>query len=229
MRVKSFFEDILGSSRVTKARKEAIRNASNKPDGRDPVGEVARALHPGKFPLEVISIKEASPTAKTFTFVSKTGHIPYFKAGQFLTLEFHIGNSYVTRPYSISSAPYQTRGEHPIVEITVRKSKGDGFICDYLYNEVKVGDVFVGEVGLGQFYYEPLRDAKNVVALAGGSGITPFVSMAKEIKNGKLDMHLTILYGSVSQNDIIIKDDLAQRSEERRVGKECRSRWSPYH
>ena len=24
-------------------------------------------------------------------------------------------------------------------------------------------------------------------------------------------------------------DDLAERSEERRVGKECRSRWSPYH
>ena len=24
-------------------------------------------------------------------------------------------------------------------------------------------------------------------------------------------------------------DDLVQRSEERRVGKECRSRWSPYH
>ena len=25
------------------------------------------------------------------------------------------------------------------------------------------------------------------------------------------------------------KDDLYRRSEERRVGKECRSRWSPYH
>ena len=24
-------------------------------------------------------------------------------------------------------------------------------------------------------------------------------------------------------------DTLAERSEERRVGKECRSRWSPYH
>ena len=24
-------------------------------------------------------------------------------------------------------------------------------------------------------------------------------------------------------------EDLIQRSEERRVGKECRSRWSPYH
>ena len=27
----------------------------------------------------------------------------------------------------------------------------------------------------------------------------------------------------------IYKEDLAKRSEERRVGKECRSRWSPYH
>ena len=27
----------------------------------------------------------------------------------------------------------------------------------------------------------------------------------------------------------ILKDRIARRSEERRVGKECRSRWSPYH
>ena len=39
---------------------------------------------------------------------------------------------------------------------------------------------------------------------------------------------------SEAQNlrDRIIKalgDDASYRSEERRVGKECRSRWSPYH
>ena len=28
---------------------------------------------------------------------------------------------------------------------------------------------------------------------------------------------------------IILKEVGAKRSEERRVGKECRSRWSPYH
>ena len=27
----------------------------------------------------------------------------------------------------------------------------------------------------------------------------------------------------------LLKKDSLQRSEERRVGKECRSRWSPYH
>ena len=32
----------------------------------------------------------------------------------------------------------------------------------------------------------------------------------------------------LAENDINILD-ISQRSEERRVGKECRSRWSPYH
>src|SRR5256884_7140691 len=27
----------------------------------------------------------------------------------------------------------------------------------------------------------------------------------------------------------VVKDEIVKRSEERRVGKECRSRWSPYH
>src|SRR2546425_12847530 len=29
--------------------------------------------------------------------------------------------------------------------------------------------------------------------------------------------------------DVVMEDIRQQRSEERRVGKECRSRWSPYH
>ena len=33
-------------------------------------------------------------------------------------------------------------------------------------------------------------------------------------------------FGSVNDGN---KQILAERSEERRVGKECRSRWSPYH
>ena len=28
---------------------------------------------------------------------------------------------------------------------------------------------------------------------------------------------------------VVLAEDGEQRSEERRVGKECRSRWSPYH
>ena len=73
---------------------------------------------------------------------------------------------------------------------------------------LRVGDRLQGSMGLGQFYYEPLRDAKNVVALAGGVGITPFASMAKEIAHGTLDCDLTILYGSVNSDDIVLKEEL---------------------
>ena len=34
---------------------------------------------------------------------------------------------------------------------------------------------------------------------------------------------------SLPKSANIIKNDSQSRSEERRVGKECRSRWSPYH
>ena len=36
-------------------------------------------------------------------------------------------------------------------------------------------------------------------------------------------------YALRATNNAELAQDLVQRSEERRVGKECRSRWSPYH
>ena len=210
MKVKGFLKDVGGASRVTKARLSAFENASPIPVKEDPIGNVAREWHPGKLELVVQDIYPVSPTAKTVRFVRADGkQLPPFYAGQFISLEFNVNGEIVSRPYSLSSAPYEARQENGYVEITVRKSKGDGFIADYVNNELKVGDHLLGNVGLGQFYYEPLRDAKHVMALAGGVGITPFASMAKEIAHGTLDMDLTILYGSVSSDDIILKDQLA--------------------
>ena len=39
----------------------------------------------------------------------------------------------------------------------------------------------------------------------------------------------TLLRGSFGRISIFVGASKSQRSEERRVGKECRSRWSPYH
>ena len=43
---------------------------------------------------------------------------------------------------------------------------------------------------------------------------------------GILDHNITI---NIIENDKIVRKHTLERSEERRVGKECRSRWSPYH
>ena len=170
---------------------------------------ISREWHPGAIDLVVTEIRDASKTAKTVRFEkAEGGKLPLFYAGQFISLAFTIDGKVICRPYSISSAPYEARLEKGYVEITVRRSKGDGFIADYINDTLKVGDHVMGSMGLGQFYWEPLRDAKHVVALAGGIGITPFASMAKEIAHGTLDFDLTILYGSVTSDDIILKDEL---------------------
>ena len=209
MKIKGFLKDVGGASRVTKARLAAFENASATPEKIDPIGEVSKAWHPGRLELKVEQIRTCTKTSKTVRFMrADGGKLPFFYAGQFIALEFPMGETVISRPYSISSAPYEARQEHSYVEITVRRSKGDGFICDYINDGLKEGDTVYGTVGCGQFYYEPLRDAKNVVALAGGTGITPFASMAKEIAHGTLNMDLTILFGSVSSDDIILKDEL---------------------
>ena len=209
MKIKNFLSDVSGASRVTKKRLQSFEQASPALTDIDPIGNVAREWHPGLLELAVTSITPVSKTAKTIRLERTDGKkLPFFYAGQYIALNFQIGESLISRPYSISSAPFEARGDKPFVEITVRRSKGDGFICDYVNDELKVGDVLTGTMGLGQFYYEPLRDAGHVMALAGGVGITPFVSMAREVANGTLDIDLTILYGSVSSDDIVLKEEL---------------------
>src|SRR3972149_11068585 len=41
------------------------------------------------------------------------------------------------------------------------------------------------------------------------------------------DDQTCVLRSYIRQRDTLIRDSAAHRSEERRVGKECRSRWSP--
>ena len=209
IKVNGFLKDVGGASRVTKLREQALANASSVPQPKDPIRELTDQLHPLEMQFRLVSVADASPTARVFRFESADGHIPVFQSGQYVNFRLKIGDSLLTRPYTISSAPYEARTEHPFFEVTVRRNV-PYLVPDYLFDHVQVGDVLDGSMPFGTFYYEPLRDTKNLVALAGGSGITPFHSMAKEIAYGKLkgQCRLTILYGSVKSNDIILKDEL---------------------
>ena len=53
------------------------------------------------------------------------------------------------------------------------------------------------------------------------------ISQSREIRFGDAFEEVIELY--LSNNGFSIKNKDLIRSEERRVGKECRSRWSPYH
>jgi ferredoxin-NADP reductase len=77
-----------------------------------------------------------------------------------------------------------------------------------------VGTKITASGPAGAFYYEPLRDALSIVGLAGGSGITPFRSMAREIVHGDLEARLLVLYGSSDQDDIVFYEEFKALEEE---------------
>src|SRR2546421_10205692 len=57
---------------------------------------------------------------------------------------------------------------------------------------------------------------------------TPLDALATELAN-RLEHEKPALADGLQQAPVDECGDLVERSEERRVGKECRSRWSPYH
>ena len=59
---------------------------------------------------------------------------------------------------------------------------------------------------------------------------TPFVKILTGVRRcGKSTILKMIMERLKSEHNIPENRILSYRSEERRVGKECRSRWSPYH
>lgn len=204
MKIKGFLKDISGIFRLKKLRKTKIDSSNGEEIKEDRINKLAKELHPGKIKAVVSDIINETKDAKRITFSSKD--IPFFKAGNYLTVELEIGNSIVTRPYSIVSSPLKAYKEKTI-DIIV-KDQQDGFVSHYLCNQLRVGDEVILEVGLGFFNYEEYRDNKKIVAIAGGVGITPFLAMAHDIVDRKLDINLTIIYGSDNPKEIIAKREL---------------------
>ena len=161
-------------------------------------------LHPDRISLKVKEIIKETPSTKTLRLVPVDGALPYFRAGQYINLFVNIDGVLTSRPYSISSAPGK-----PYYDITVRRMEG-GFVSRYLMDRVKPGDTFESTGPNGSFYYEPLIDASDLVFLAGGSGITPFISIIREVTQKQLPVNIHLLYGSRSPSDIIFEGELKE-------------------
>ena len=200
--------DMLKFKNLSKVREKAIQAApANEVSGEFAINTNAKKLHPDYQRLVIDEvIPHEGAKAKTFVFRRADGEaFPYFRAGQYLSLKLPLEDSFVTRAYSLCSSPKDAlKGR---AAITVRSNPG-GFAADKLLAALKPGDEVIASDPQGFFYYEDLRDAKHVVGLAGGSGITPFLSMAYALRDGAEDFELTLLYGSRDEESILFKKEL---------------------
>ena len=202
--------DMLEFKKMVPNRQKIIDAAPAAPLPQSwPVNDAAKALHPARQFLTVENVTDRGPDAKSYVLVPDTSagtdRLAFFRAGQYLSIRLKIGDSVLTRPYSICSAPLDALNGGKYA-LTIKRAQ-DGFASDYLLANLKAGDKIEASGPEGAFYYDPIRDAANVVGIAGGSGITPFLSMAAAIADGTEDFCLSILYGSRTKDDILLRDE----------------------
>ena len=170
--------------------------------------QIAKALHPDVQYVKIAQIDEISADVKTFWFEADTAKgteaLAWFSAGQYLSVSLEIGTMKLTRPYSLSSSPREAlEGRYAL---TIKRVDG-GIATNYILDNWAVGTEVEVSAPLGVFTYEPLRDAKTIIGIAGGSGITPFRSLAKAINDGDEDAEMILLYGSRTMADAVFQEE----------------------
>ncbi len=172
---------------------------------------LAKKLHPSVQHVKIAKVVDHGD-AKSFTLVPNTEkgttEMAYFRASQYVSVSLNIDGALVNKPYTIRSNPKDALGADNTSYTLTIKLTNPSYASKHILTTWKEGDEVDISGPLGDFYYQNLRDAKHVIAIAGGSGITPFYSMAAAIADGIEDFDMTILYGSRTADGILLKDEI---------------------
>ena len=204
--------DMLKFKSLAPNRRKAIEAAPAKPLPKTiGTNEKAMFMHPRR---QLVRIKDKIPNGPDAVTVvlekAEGGALAPFRAGQYISVSVSAGETRTTRSYSLCGSPdWAWQG---IYHITVKRVEDDGFVSQFIQDEWKIGQEIAISAPQGHLYYEPIRDEKKVLALAGGSGITPFMGMAYAIRDGYEDFDLTILFGSRTEADIVYRKELEELS-----------------
>ena len=200
--------DMLNFGNQQEERRKGIEAGSTAPLPKDLKSNAkAKFMHPEKLSVKIAEIVPQAAGAKTFVFETPDGSpLPPFRAGQYISIALEIGGTKTTRPYSLCFSPEcaMSSGRYAV---TVKRSDA-GYVSKYIFDNFAVGQELVISGPQGKLYYEPIRDRKKVLGLAGGSGIAPFMGMARAIRDGYEDFDLTIIFGSRFESDIVLKEEL---------------------
>ena len=199
--------DMKKFSQMPEIREKAIAEAPATPLPKTYKSNAkALIMHPENQKVIIEDIRPNGPDAKTIVFKSADGKmLAPFRAGQYISVSVDIGNTKTTRSYSLCGSPaWAFDGKY---NITVKRDD-EGFVSPFIQDNWKVGQEVTISAPEGHLYYESIRDCKKVLALAGGSGITPFMGMAYAIRDGIEDFDLTIIFGSRTEDGIIYRSEL---------------------
>ena len=201
---KEIMEDVKQYQKAEKLKKKRDE-VEPLPWYYDGLENLCNRIHPGKQLLQVTDIELLSRDTKLFRFISANPNKPLapFRAGQYIGLTVDINGVRTSRPFSLASSPNQLS----YYELGIRR-KDNGFVSPFLIENLKVGDILEASEPLGNLFYNPLFHGKDLVFIAGGSGITPFISMLRDISEKKLPINVWLIFGCLTEKDILFRTEL---------------------
>ena len=127
-----------------------------------------------------------------------------FTPGQYLTLKLIINNEEQRRSYSICSSSAED------ITVAVKKVE-NGLVSTYLNEVLKENDEMEVMTPEGNFTLDVDQSKKRkFVGFAAGSGITPIMSMIKQLSMDETETVFTLFYSNKMESDVIFKHQLDQ-------------------
>lgn len=188
--------EVLGEAatpEIVGAWEEAYQALANILIGREENIYADRERYEGGFRgnKDFVVFKKVKESAVITSFYLKRKDgiaTPDFQPGQYIALTFTIPNTthQHTRNYSLSDCNCKD-----YLRISVKKETGtpDGIVSTYLHDHVQEGAILSVGMPSGEFFLK--EEEKPVVLIAGGVGITPLMSMYKNLSrrtNRKVSM-----------------------------------------
>jgi ring-1,2-phenylacetyl-CoA epoxidase subunit PaaE len=127
-----------------------------------------------------------------------------FRAGQHLTLRATIDGDEVRRNYSLCTAPAESDWM-----VTVKRI-GGGLFSNWVGDQLQPGDTIEVMVPHGSFTTDfDASNERHLVGIAGGSGITPVISLIRTLLKEEPESRFTLLYGNRDSSSVIFLEALA--------------------
>jgi ferredoxin-NADP reductase len=124
-----------------------------------------------------------------------------FRAGQYVTVSLEIDGRTYTRCYSPANAE-----DAALVELTIGRHDG-GRVSSYLYDHARSGLVLGLSAARGDFVL-PEQLPSRMLFVAGGSGITPIMSMLRTLRADGFTGEVAVLRYAPSAHEACYLDEL---------------------
>lgn len=154
-------------------------------------------------PLTVVDIRKTIRDAVIVSLRPEDPALFAFTQGQYLTFSQDFDGTELRRNYSICSSP-----DDDLLQVGIKRVDGGAF-SSWANTDLTIGDTLHAMPPMGTFHTEiEPNKAKTYLCFAGGSGITPILSIAKTVLSQEPDSQITLVYANRAPATIMFREEL---------------------